>query len=410
MATDSSDVNRVTVLTVSIGLAFLSGATINWLPVTYAHFEREFAAGLQAQGSTWGLFFVGGIVIAALGGWLTKSLGLKRAASGTLLVLGLGMSIVGGAPLFGVLLIGCFLFGMGMNWMTIVYSTLISSHFQERRQSLFLWANAALSGGSFLTLPLLGIWFEHTEYTGGWRSAYLGLGAGAILGGGLLLWLCSSLDPVATPEEETGAKKDSGLKSLMGQGGFWLIGLCFFLYAMAQLAICSWVGQLYRYRLSIDDAQAGSLLGFNSLGYLIGLLILSWLSSRRNYNDRLLLAACCGSATVVLIGVILSQEYTLGLVLMTLEGATIAGSGPAIFSFVGARFQKEGALAFALLVGFSQVGASAGPYSVGFLGERLGGLETAIWIVPFLSAVVALLSLTWEFGDRKRRGKAQGAA
>ena len=409
MTTERSEVNRVTVLVLSIGLAFLSGATINWLPVTYAHFEREFTAGLQAQGSTWGLFFVGGIVIAALGGWLTKRLGLKRAASGTFLVLGLGMSIVGGAPRFWVLLVGCFLFGAGMNWMTIVYSTLISSHFQERRQSLFLWANAALSAGSFLTLPLLGTWFEQTEYTGGWRTAYLGLGVSAILGSGLLLLLRSRLDPFTTAEEETGAQ-DGGLKSLMGQGGFWLIGLCFFLYAMAQLAICSWIGQLYRYRLSINDAQAGSLLGFNSLGYLIGLLILSWLSSGRNYNDRLLLAVCCGSATVVLIGVILSQEYTLGLVLMTLEGATIAGSVPAIFSFVGARFQKEGALAFALLVGFSQVGASAGPYSVGFLGERLGGLETAIWIVPFLSVVVALLSLTWEFGDRKRRGEAQGAA
>ena len=396
----STSPSRLLVIALIMSLAYLVGATINWLPVTFKIFEAEFTAGLEAQGRTWSLFFVGGICIAALGGWLTTSLGIKRAIAGTLFLLGCGMGLIGLAPLFWVLLIGCFLFGMGNNWMTVVYSTLVSSQFEERRQALFLWANAALGVGSFVTLPLLGLWFEQKEYTGGWRTAYAGLGA-ACVGTSLVLLISlpATLQKIRT--RKTSDEPKSSATSLLAQGSFWLIGICFFLYAMAQLGISSWVGQLYRYRLSIDDTQAGLLLGVNGIGYLAGLVSLSFFSMRRKLNDRILLASCAGTTTLVLLALILNQSYPVAVALMVLEGATIAGSGPAIFSFVSDRFAKEGAAAFALLIGFSQIGAAAGPYTVGFLGDRLGSLEIAIWMIPATSGVLALLSFTWEFLERR---------
>ena len=386
---------QLLVIGVSMSLAYLAGATINWLPVTFNIFKTEFAAGLEAQGRTWGLFFVGGILIAAIGGWLTNSLGIRRAIAGTLLVLGMGMAVIGLAPFFWVLLIGCFFFGMGGNWMTVVYSTLISAHFDERRQALYLWANAALSLGSFITLPLLGLWFEHEDYTGGWRTAYAGLGSlFLVLSFLLLILLPNSL-------QQTGRKEESiedgySAVSLLKRRAFLLISLCFFLYAMAQLGISSWVGQLYRHRLGIDDAEAGLLLGVNSIGYLAGLVSLSFISMRWKFNNRILLGSCAGAATLVLATLILNRSYPMALALMILEGAAIAGSGPAIFAFVSARFAREGAAAFALLVGFSQIGAAAGPYLVGVFGEWLGSLEIAIWVIPVLSCSLAVLSFTWE--------------
>ena len=386
---------RLPVIGVSMSLAYLTGATINWLPVTFNIFETEFAAGLEAQGRTGGLFFVGGIFISALGGWLTNSLGIRRATAATLLVLGVGMAVIGLAPLFWVLLIGCFFFGMGGTWMTVVYSTLISGHFDERRQALYLWANAALSLGSFITLPLLGLWFEHEDYTGGWRTAYTGLGSVFIVVSFLLLISLPAALQRTGPKEES---KEDGYSavSLLRRRAFLLISFCFVLYTMAQLGISFWVGQLYRHRLGIDDTEAGLLLGVNSIGYLAGLVSLSFVSMRRKLNNRILLGSCAGAATLVLVTLILNRSYPAALALMILEGAAIAGSGPAIFAFVSSRFARAGATAFALLVGFSQVGAAAGPYLVGFLGEWLGSLETAIWVIPVLSCGLAVLSFTWE--------------
>ena len=387
--------SRLLVIGVSMSLAYLTGTTINWLPVTFNIFETEFAAGLEAQGRTWGLFFVGGILIAALGGWLTNLFGIRRATAGTLFFLGIGMAVIGLAPFFWVLLIGCFFFGIGSNWMTVVYSTLISSHFDDRRQALYLWANTALSLGSFITLPLLGLWFKHEEYTGGWRTAYTGLGAVFV---GVTFVLLISLPATLQRTRQDGEPKEGRYSAvvLLRHRAFLLISFCFFLYAMAQLGISSWVGQLYRHRLGIDDAEAGLLLGVNSIGYLAGLVSLSFVSMRRKLNNRILLGSCAGAATLVLVTLILNRNYPMALALMILEGAAIAGSGPAIFAFVSARFAREGATAFALLVGFSQVGAAAGPYLVGFLGEWLGSLETAIWIIPVLSCGLAVISLTWE--------------
>ena len=80
----------------------------------------------------------------------------------------------------------------------------------------------------------------------------------------------------------------------------------------------------------------------------------------------------------------------------------MSGSGPALYSFVGGRFPEEGATAFALLMGFSRVGSASGPYIVGLLGEELNSLETAMWVLPIFSGLVAVMSLSWEFLERRR--------
>lgn len=391
---------RSMVLAFIIVIAFLDGATINWIPITYQIFADEFGAGLEAQGRSWGLFFLGGIAIAAVGGWLTRCFGLKGALAAALLIFGVGLSIIGLTTVFWIILLGCFLFGIGNSWITILYNTTISSFFPEIRQRLYTWANVSLSVGAFSILPLLGTWFETPEYTGGWRTAYGGLGL-ALVGFSTLLFLIKTNLKSPTAQQPRVHKVESAIDLILRRQ-FFLIGICFLLYAMAQFGISSWVAQLYRERLPIDDGRAGLLLGVNSIGYLLGLLTLGWYTRRRHFNERILLGLCTGAATIVLAGLILNHNYHIALALMIAEGAVVSGSGPALYSFVGGRFPEEGATAFALLMGFSRVGSASGPYIVGLLGEELNSLETAMWVLPIFSGLVAVMSLSWEFLERRR--------
>ena len=393
---------RLVVLVFIIFIAFLDGATINWIPITYQIFADEFGVGLEAQGRSWGLFFLGGIAIAAAGGWLTKCLGLKGALAAALLIFGVGLCIIGLASLFWIVLLGCLFFGIGNSWITILYNTTISAFFPEIRQRLYTWANVSLSVGAFSVLPLLGTWFGHPEYTGGWRTAYDGLGLALVGFAAFLFLIRKNFESPSEQESPT-----HGLQSAIGlilRGQFFLIGICFLLYAMAQFGISSWVAQLYRERLSIDDGRAGLLLGVNSIGYLLGLLILGWYTRRRHFNERILLGLCTGTATIVLISLIVNHNYYIALALMIAEGAVVSGSGPALYSFVGGSFPEEGATAFAFLMGFSRVGSACGPYIVGLLGEQLNSLETAMWVIPVFSGSVAVMSLSWEFLERWRTG------
>jgi fucose permease len=189
------------------------------------------------------------------------------------------------------------------------------------------------------------------------------------------------------------------MRQILSNSTIYLIGLAFFLHGLAQVGMVSWIGQLYQLRFKIDAAQAAYFISINSAGFFVGRSLLSWITARWKIPELVILSISAGGGTLAFIASIVAKTYFSGLFMFAIAGMFISGDGPSISSYTGARFVGRSAMAFALMGGFGNIGAAAGPYLTGFLGNQLG-LEQAIWFMPVFSFVLALLALIWYMQTR----------
>jgi MFS family permease len=114
-----------------------------------------------------------------------------------------------------------------------------------------------------------------------------------------------------------------------------------------------------------------------------------------------LLGVCAGGGLLPYVLVIVVHNYLLGLVVMGWFGVMMSGDAPSIYSLVAKQFASQAGVAFALVQAFGAIGATAGPWLTGWLGEQYG-LQRAIWFGPGFLFTLAAATLTWEFVDRAR--------
>ena len=72
-------------------------------------------------------------------------MGLIHGLIAALLAISASLTLIGGAPEFSPVLLVAFCFGLAMTALSVIYSSLISRHFGQKRQSVLL---AGLADGS----------------------------------------------------------------------------------------------------------------------------------------------------------------------------------------------------------------------------------------------------------------------
>ena len=154
-------------------LVFIYAGVYNFLPITFPVFREFFSANLEQMGQSQSLFFISGIVFSLIGGWIIGSIGLRRALVGALLAVVAAMSVIGSAVGFSMVLVGAFCFGLAMSALNVVFSSIISAHFGDKRQSVFFLAGLADRSGAVVGAAALGGWFAYADRSGGsWRVGY----------------------------------------------------------------------------------------------------------------------------------------------------------------------------------------------------------------------------------------------
>lgn len=383
-----------------MALAFTFGGVFSFFPVTFPAFQRTFSANLEQMGRIQLVSFASGLVFAVGGGWFARRLGLRGAAVAALLLLAGGLTAVGSAPAFPVVLLGAGCFGFALAGVGVVGNSIISERFPERQQSIFFASGMSGALGATLGPAALGRWLAYAQQSGGtWRSGYYFAAAllTLIAISGLLL-RADSL-PRETASSEKGADPLPGLKDMLCKPVLYLAGLAMLFHGLAQVGMISWTGQLYQKRLSIDAAQAAYFLSLNSAGFLAGRLLLGWITARRRIPQLLLLGLCATGGTLAFVATIVSPQYLLGLTAFALAGVFISGDAPSLNSYVGLRFAGRTATAFAVLAGIGNVGCATGPYLVGLIGNRFS-LQGAIWLMPLFGLGLAALAFAWFVRER----------
>jgi MFS family permease len=377
---------------IAAGLGY--GGVRNFLPTTFPLLRRELGATLEQMGQTEFLFYLSSILIGILGGPVLALMGLKRTAMAALGLASVSLLLIGLARRVDLILLCAGMLGLAIVSMVVVISSMISSHFHARRQSVFLLAGLADAGGTTMGPAVLGLWIVHAErWHLTWRSGYF---AGAAVLGMLVLWALfvpsKGIGDHPRPEREARGKNVVHTKEVLRDSAFRTAVLLCFCHGLAQAGMVTFVGQLYIRKFHVDLAHAAYLLSAEGAGIVGGRLIFAWITSLWTIPELKVMAMCAAVETVAFTATILSPNYLTGMTMFLLGGVFISAVGPSLSSYLGRKLPDRLGTAFSLFAGLGNMGAALGPYVIGVLGTNFG-IERGILFAPLFSGLLSATAL-----------------
>jgi MFS transporter, FSR family, fosmidomycin resistance protein len=390
---------------VALGLA--DGGVRNFVPATFPIFYREMGASLAQMGKTQFLFYLSSLIFGLVGGPLLAFAGLKRSAIVALGAAAFSLVLIGSAHHFQFVLIGSGLLGLAIVALVVIVSSLVSRHFQARRQSVFLLTGLSDASGSMMGPALLGWWIIHSQHWHmTWRSGYF---AGASVMLMLVLWAML----VRFNRGDRGRSDDSAppktwesTRDVLVNSSFYAAVLLCFCHGLAQAGMVSFLGQLYVKKLHVDAGHAAYLLSLEAVGILSGRLVFGSILARRGIPELLMIAACASVETAAFLATILSPSYYLGAAMFLVGGFFMSPTGPSLNSYLGGRLANRVATAFALFAALGNVGAALGPYLIGTIGSDFG-IERGILLAPLFSALLSATALIWYLREKRILSKSE---
>ena len=390
---------------IALGVGY--GAVYNFLPASFPVFTRQFNCSLAQLGQIQLLFFLSSLGFSLVGGSLVALLGLKRSAILSFAIAAGALLLIAESRHFVLVLIGSALFGFAISAMVVIDSSIISGHFSQRRQSVFLITGLSDAGGSMIGPAMLGWWLANSMRWGlSWRVGYFTAAADM---GALIVWALFVRSSAMRGErsgQDVSKRGASHTREILTSGALYVAVVLGFCHGLAQAGMLSFVGQLYINKLHIDAAHAAYFLSGNAAGILSGRLVFGWITAHWKIPELVVISICAAAETAAFVGAILSPGYLAGLVMFVIAGIFVSTIGPSLNSFLGGKFAKGTATAFSLFAGLSNLGAAFGPFIIGMIGTDLG-VGKGILFAPAFSTLLSAMALLWFLRERARSGTAE---
>jgi len=394
-------------------LVILQGLTINLMPLLFGTIAQTFELNLRQQGQLQSFFLAGGIVALFVSGYVTETIRAKRSGALAVILIGAGSLLLGLAKTYQHVLIAASVIGLGDFWILSAYSAVITAHFADMRQRMFMWATAAFAGSATIGSSLFGHLLEKVP---NWQLIFLcfagvvwvGFGAFSLFAGRRLRLLgqqAASQDP-ASPSASGGiaARLGDAVKfltaGLLNRGVFWLLGLLVVLDMFAAGNIVAWTARFFQIRDHVGDDRVGLMLSASAAGVFVGRLLMGAFVSGR-FTDRTVLGTCYAAGILMYVLILLIPGYSVGLVLVFLNGAFIAAQAPTMYAIASAKFGDRAATAIPLMDAIGVLGGFMGPAAVGALADR-HGLHAVLWLIPVVGFTLVLVVFAWQVVDRKK--------
>ncbi len=394
-------------------LTVFQGLTINLMPLLFGAAADTFGANLREQGQLQSFFLGGGILGLVLSGYATERIGSRRSGILAVELIGLGVLLLGFSGRYYQMLAAAVVIGLGNMWILAAYSAVITAHFEDMRQRMFMFATAVFAGSSALGSVLLGYLLESAP---DWRIAFTGF-AGLIA-----VWLAAfflvarrrlyvldrtTISPRREPQDDRrgaiGRLREAIAfigDGLFNRGAFWLLGVIVILDIIAAGNIVAWTARYFQTEYGVGVEQAGMVLAASSAGVFIGRMLMGTFASGR-IGDRPLLGICYAAGIIMYICILVVPGYKIGLVLVFLNGAFIAAQAPTMYAITSAKFGRRAATAIPLIDAMGTCGGFATPALVGALADRFG-LGTVLWFIPCLGFILVVIVFAWEAFDRPK--------
>jgi MFS family permease len=270
----------------------------------------------------------------------------------------------------------------------LAYSRAVSTWFVERRGFAFALVLTGSGVGSIL-LPLFA---QHTMDAYGWRAAYLGMGAVALVVGFPLTALFVREKPSALRAINHSSSEAMSVGQAMRSSVFWILMPSILLYALSANGIIAHLSAILTgYGVAPHGAAiALSVLGASGIAGRIvtGHLLDRWFAPR---VSMIMLLLCCGS----LILLAHSHSAAMGIASAALLGFGL-GSEADVTPYLIARYC--GLKNFSMLYGLSwtayAIGGAIGPVVTGRAFDRAGAYQSSFIMLLSLPCLAgALLTL-----------------
>jgi MFS family permease len=393
---------------IALGVGY--GAVYNFLPASFPVFVRQFGCSLAQMGQIQLLFFLSSLGFSLVGGSLVALLGLRKAAMVAFVTGGGALLLIAESRHFALVLVGAAFFGFSISAMVVINSSIISRHFSERRQSVFLITGLSDASGSMIGPAILGWWLANSmRWAMSWRVAYFVAAADMAA---LLVWALfvrSSTMQRERPAESAGNGVIAHTRDVLASGALYVAVALGFCHGLAQAGMLSFIGQLYINKLQIDAARAAYFISVNAAGMLGGRLIFGWITSHWMIPELVMITVCAAAETLAFLGAILAPSYITGLIMFVVGGVFVSTIGPSLNSYVGSKFARGTATAFALFAGLSNLGAAFGPFIIGLIGVKLG-VGRGILFAPAFSGLLTTMALLRFLRERGKPVPAEVAA
>jgi CP family cyanate transporter-like MFS transporter len=313
--------------------------------------------------------------LAALGPWLSRRVGLRRAVLLLVSAILVGL-VVRIGPDTATLFAGTLIAASGIAAANVLLPVIIKRDFAERTGLMMGLYTTAVVGsaaaGAGLTVPL-GDAIGHD-----WRG---GLGIWAVAAAiGVALWAPHARDDRAAPRTEP----TQAVARLRHDPLAWMVTVFFGLQSLSFYAVLSWLPSLYQDH-GYSAAAAGGLLSLSALVQLPGALVLPALATRMRRQQSLVV----GSVVLTAIGLagILAAPTTVAPLWVVILGLGQGGAFTLAVTLLVLRTRTHGSTAqlSAMAQSIGYLIAGLGPLLVGALHAATNG-----WHVP-LAFLLALL-------------------
>ncbi len=406
---------RGTLAAFIFSLVVVQGLTINLMPVLFGPVARAFEVDLYQQGQLQSIFFAGGMIALLLSGYVTESIGAKQSGILAVSLIAAGSLLLGVATTYSAVLAGAFVMGLGNFWVVAAFSVVITVHFADVRQRMFMWTMAVFAGSATPSTALFG---KLVDITPQWNLVFLALAA---LIGAWFAVFCfvfrEKLRVISRPvpaEKAAEASPLGGLGALLQRakvfliGGvlnrwaFWVLSGLWALEALTVGSIITWTGRFFQMEYQVSDYQVGLVISASSAGVFVGRVLMGAFLSDR-FSDRVVLGITFAGGMLLYALVLLIPSYPLGVTLTFFSGALLAAKAPTMYSLAAVKFGTRAAIVIPLMQAYGNLGGLVGPAMLGFLANHFG-LWAVLWLIPVLGIVVVVIVFAWEIVDRRRAG------
>jgi len=371
---------------------FLFGISLTFLPASLVAMSDEMGTNLGRLGILIVLRAGGFLTAVFFSGMLFDAIGQRVLLIGVFVV-SLGLLMFACLRLLSWLAFAAFIFGAGGGIIEGTSSAFLADLYPEKRGSILNLSQVFFGIGA-----LVGPWFIGIPLSMGysWRSGFTCAGILAFLLG---------LSMIPAPFQKRRATGGAGSvqhgRKLWAHPCFLLLVAAMFTYVAAEQGLAAWISAYME-----TDLRSPPLLANLSLSLFWGVMIVgraltSWLSNVTTYTKILLYSAL--AAAVFNLGVVITINPVIVLVMVALTGLFFSGIWPTILAEAATVFAGQTGTVFSLLITAGGIGSMVYPGVVGAIAETTG-LRTGLLTTGLLSLLLVVI-----FGALARQGLAPQA-
>jgi len=336
-------------------------------------------------------FFLAYAVMSIPAGLMIEKWGEK-----TVLFLGFFMNLVGSLLFaflhtYPVLLVSCFIIGLGMAMLQTVMNPLQRAVGGEEHYAFVSDCSQVVFSGASFVSPLVFTYYvanpmKYAPEGMPWISLYYLFGA-IIIAMLVIVLLCRFPKIELKSDEKSGGK--SSYFELFKDKKVWLFALGIFFYVSTEQGLANNISLfLERYHgfdaHTVGASAVGWFWGSMLIGCVIGLLLLKLVDS------KLLLKFCC-ILSLALLAVGLTSSGDIAKIALPGVGFAMSLMYPIIFSLALNSVTKHHG-SFAGLLCTAIVGGAVGPLFIGMLSDAISSLKTGMCLLFLFIAYILFIA------------------